>query len=116
MYMRKSILILSITCLLVHVQFSFSQSNIFSMHISPTYPGERKATVIVDLGQDKGTETDILLYYSTNKTDVERNISSSGSAQKQDLGNGKVKAEFVFPHKDFQKPNGNSDVNPKIYN
>jgi hypothetical protein len=101
-------------CILPH--FILAQSSDFSGFHAPFYPGERKATVVVELKGVNPDKVDLILYYSTNKVDVERNLASHAVARKQEMENSRIKGEFIFPHRDHPRPNDDTDVNPRIYN
>lgn len=112
--MNRIINFLIAACILSHtIQ---AQTSDFSGFDVPSYPGERKAAVVVDLKGVHADHVDLLLYYSTNKVDVERNIASMAIARKKVMQHSKIKGEIIFPHSDHPRPNGNTDKNPKIYN
>ena len=88
----------------------------FSLVRAPKVAGERSATALVDLKNENPQNVSVFLYYSTNRTEVERNTSSSVQAKTKAAAGGKIACEVIFPHRDHPKPNGSTDKNPKIYN
>lgn len=90
--------------------------NHFSLVRAPKVAGERLATAIVDLKNENPQNVSVFLYYSTNRTEVERNTSSSAQAKTKAAASGKISCEVIFPHRDHPAPNRNTDKNPKVYN
>lgn len=102
--------------LLVVLISSVKGESHFSLVRAPKVAGERMATAIVDLKNENPQNVSVFFYYSTNRTEVERNTSASAQAKTKSAASGRIACEVIFPHRDHPRPNGNSDKNPKIYN
>lgn len=115
----KRIVILSIAVIMAFVSgvsLRAQTPSPFSRVQSPLVAGERLASAVVDLKGESKQNATVLFYYSTNKTDVERNTSASAQAKMSAMSDGKFKCEVILPHRDHPTPNGRSDKSPKIYN
>jgi hypothetical protein len=87
----------------------------FSAFRDPAMPGERMATAILDLKGLPLNKVSVSVVFSDKQDAVQnafdirkRNPAtySSGKATLEDLGNGKARATFIFPHRDHPGDGG----------
>jgi hypothetical protein len=95
----------------------------FSSFDDPDVPGERIVTAVVDLNGKRARDLEVHVYYSDNETAVrERRRDDEyyrGKGQIEDIGGGKARVNFIFPHRDFPVPLPGvpvTDSRSKVYN